>query len=537
MASTEGNDSCVWQPAEGALRVIVRPRAASRMRDEALRRALERRGGEAGGLLLGEIRPGPIRTVLVEEVEPVPWPIMIPPTDRRELEAALAARANAPHAVVGYYRTHRLEGGLVVNAGDLSLIRSCFPDPANIFLLLKPSPGEALERRLFFWDEGVMRSSPDDGVAPWTPAPLPPPEAWATAPTDNPAPAPHSKRNLWLALPAIAAMLALLFIPARWFTPESPLAADPGAPPAPPAPLRTLGLEVRKSGEGLDLRWDRNQPAIRDALRGVLYIDDGPHRRVSELDRDQLRTGSIYYTPNGGDVRFRLEVHGLSGEPAVESVQVLAAGPGQGTRMLAASSAFSASAETPRPQPEPPSSAKPRPQADPPSREEPRGPWSGWLNHLRSLNSRYNPKLPEPRPAMVADAPPQLARTGETAGSPPLPAALTSPAAPVQPPPPEPRPEPRPVEHVPATPIFKVNPVILPPIRAMLRDEVTIGVRVSIDAEGKVTTAGVATRQGPVNNALLESAVNAARQWRFQPATTGGKPVPATMILNFRFTP
>lgn len=525
MASTEGNDSCVWQPAEGALRVIIRPRAASRMRDEALRRALERRGGEAGGLLLGEIRPSPIRTVLVEEVEPVPWPIMIPPTDRRELEAALAARANAPHAVVGYYRTHRLEGGLFVNAGDLSLIRSCFPDPANVFLLLKPGPGETLERRLFFWNEGVMRSSPDDGVAPWPPASLPPPEAWATTPPDNPAPAPHSKRNLWLALPAIAAMLVLLFLPGSWLNQEPPQAAAPEAPTTAPAPLPILGLEVRKSGEGLDLRWDRNQPAIRDALRGVLYIDDGPHRRVSELDRDQLRTGSIYYTPNGGDVRFRLEVHGLRGEPAVESVQVLAAGPSQGTRMLAESSAFSASREEPRRQPELP------------SREEPRGPWSGWLEHLRSLSSRYNPKLPEPRPVMVADAPPQLARTDDAAASVPLPAALTSPAAPVQPPPPEPRPEPRPVEHVPATPIFKVNPVILPPIRAMLRDEVTIGVRVSIDAEGKVTTAGVATRQGPVNNALLESAVNAARQWRFQPATTGGKPVPATMILNFRFTP
>ena len=70
----------------------------------------------------------------------------------------------------------------------------------------------------------------------------------------------------------------------------------------------SLALSVAKSGDSLNIRWDRLAPAIRGAQRGVLQITDGAYHKQLDLDPSQLQIGSVIYRRVSGSVSFRLEV-------------------------------------------------------------------------------------------------------------------------------------------------------------------------------------------------------------------------------------
>jgi TonB family protein len=84
--------------------------------------------------------------------------------------------------------------------------------------------------------------------------------------------------------------------------------------------------------------------------------------------------------------------------------------------------------------------------------------------------------------------------------------------------------------------IHRVAPVIAAGIRPRIRNTVSIDVRVHVDERGRVTSAAPAVKphQG-LESYLAESAVQAARQWRFDPALENGKPVPGTQTIHFVF--
>jgi hypothetical protein len=60
------------------------------------------------------------------------------------------------------------------------------------------------------------------------------------------------------------------------------------------------------------------------AKRGTLFIKDGTFEKELALDRDQLLSAAIVYSPATTDVSFRLEVFGAGPEPAVATVRLLA---------------------------------------------------------------------------------------------------------------------------------------------------------------------------------------------------------------------
>jgi len=70
-----------------------------------------------------------------------------------------------------------------------------------------------------------------------------------------------------------------------------------------------LGLAVARSDENLSVRWDREAPAIRDAQRGTLDIEDGKLAKSVDLDAAQLHNGSVIYRNSSDDVSFRLTVY------------------------------------------------------------------------------------------------------------------------------------------------------------------------------------------------------------------------------------
>lgn len=461
------------------------------MRREALRHAGSAAGSESGGLLRGSIDRDGVVTVTVEDIEPMAWSFSMAPADRRKLDASLKPKpGDRPgRSVVGYYRTHSGDD-LLLNSGDIALIRVCFPDPANVFLLLKPGPGNDLSSRLFFWRGGVMGSDDGDRAFPFgRPAAVPEVAVVSLPREDGPEVALRPNRTPWVVAAAAVATAVLLLIPGRWYLPR-----PQQTPPAPAPSVRQLALEVERRPGDLLVRWNGSAAAIRDSVRGVLEVQDGPYRRSWELNTDQLRTANIYYAPAGADIQFRLEVWGRTGEPVVEAVRMLSAG------LLAAGAV-----------PEPiPAQTPARLAQTPPERSLPRSqPRPPTVARTESVSSadRVDDSGPTLRPRTVhfnyRDR-----RPGETPASGDLD-------------------RPRPVRQV--------DPTL--PRATALKGGVDLGVKVSIDQTGRVTGAQVVSRKGPVNSQLADSALSAARLWRFEPATRDGKPVASNAVLDFHFGP
>jgi len=115
-------------------------------------------------------------------------------------------------------------------------------------------------------------------------------------------PAGRIRRNwVWFPLSFVFLLLGVLlgFQAALVFTSGRPASSDP----------YSLSLGVERRGDDLSIRWDRNNPAVRTASKGVLDIQDGRFNKRVDLDSSQLQTGSVIYRFSSNDVRFRLEVH------------------------------------------------------------------------------------------------------------------------------------------------------------------------------------------------------------------------------------
>lgn len=84
-----------------------------------------------------------------------------------------------------------------------------------------------------------------------------------------------------------------------------------------------------------------------------------------------------------------------------------------------------------------------------------------------------------------------------------------------------------------ATPVARVQPAY-PPEAARVKAEGSVTVRVEVDANGIPTSVTLARRSG--ERSLDEAALEAVRQWRFQPAIRNGKPVASTVEVPVDFT-
>jgi hypothetical protein len=90
-------------------------------------------------------------------------------------------------------------------------------------------------------------------------------------------------------------------------------------------------------------------------------------------------------------------------------------------------------------------------------------------------------------------------------------------------------------------PIRRANPVLTPQVleeAQSAESNVKISVLVRIDAAGKVDTAKVVSSTGEPSYSrsyMRLASLNAARQWKFRPATAAGKPIPSESTLIFSF--
>lgn len=380
----------VWEVPGKPISIQLHFEVIDRVSPEVLRGlgALKRRGAEVGGILLGRAEDGPRPRVIVEDFEAVPSEYLTGPSynlsenDLVGFEAAIARWKSDPAgrlSVVGFYRSHTRDE-LYMDDADLELARRYFPNPENVFLLIKPFATRPCIGGFFFWEDGEIyrestylqfpfqrrdlgggesRYKPPQAPAPVsTPpprraqpegarlpeeAPLPPytpaaerepvqftsfEELLPPTRTSNlsllstpegPAPVVSRRSWRWLLVPGFLAIAIVGgFVAYRNLEDSKASASQTSLEPA--LPLR---LSVSEKNNQLDVTWDRNALAVTRARRGVLSISDGSKRRDLELSGAQLRNGRVLYSRLSGDVNLRLEVF-PEGEPnVVESIRVV----------------------------------------------------------------------------------------------------------------------------------------------------------------------------------------------------------------------
>src|SRR5207237_536509 len=126
--------------------------------------SLPRRGVEIGGFLLGTSDSNGL--ISIEGFEPAPCEHRYGPsyvlsdTDRSHFSELLdRLRVDSQRQVVGFYRTYTPREP-ALDAADQDLIRTYFPGPRNVFLLIKPLSSLECVGTFLFWKNGQLQTEP-----------------------------------------------------------------------------------------------------------------------------------------------------------------------------------------------------------------------------------------------------------------------------------------------------------------------------------------------------------------------------------------
>jgi hypothetical protein len=290
----------------------------------------------------------------------------------------------------------------------------------------------------------------------------------------------------------------------KWSGPasgEAPVATIASDAPA-------LALRVERKDNDLRVSWNRKASAVIQAKEAALSIRDGDAQQQElRLTPEQLRYGSVLYTPANSSVQFRMEVTAPDNSMTSESVLAL-------TAPKAPAPANTKPATIRR------SAPASRPAGN--SAQAPKG----------AAQSGAERDFGEPVRVVTVDPPPQTADTSgqnQTPSRDPLLApALQQPG--VVPASLTPR-------YVAARPIHQAQPVLSAAVRNLIATLVEVDVKVRIDETGRVVKAEPLPGTEPVSSSLVGAARSAAMLWRFEPARRGNQPVPSDLVLRFQYRP
>jgi hypothetical protein len=330
-----------WAFPGGPVRIHLNLNVVERLSCEVKEsfESIPSQGREIGGLLLGTTDLHAHR-IEIKDFERFPCEcrpdhhFVLPDSDR-ETFAARRSMGRGELNVVGYYRSH-IAGDLSLREEDLSLARACFGDPANVFLLIKPSDC-SLSAGFFFWDND--RIDPDFSYLefPFDAQQL----ATAREISEDSPPEGEEQRLVrvlrWRWSPVVAVLV--LALAALGYTAWQKRA--PSLTPTFVAPQTAgLALEVERHENDLRLSWNRNTPVVNHAKEAMLSIRDGDLRQELHLGREQLQNRSVVYSPVNATVQFRLEITAPDNTKTSESVLMLtaAAANAPGATSIAATS-------------------------------------------------------------------------------------------------------------------------------------------------------------------------------------------------------
>ena len=506
LSNASRSKSFLWTFPECPVRIHVDFQFIDRLRAEVVDPAPRDR--EEGGLLLGN------QLSLEGELE-ISGYLRLPSVSESVQQFVICSDAltqaiqNPPaghRQVIGFYRTH-LEKRMELRAQDLQCIRSKFNHPANVFLIIRPHDGRA-SASFFFWQDGAVNG----GLTfPFSSAELQS-SSWATlvggAPRESELQslfgrarerAPRLGSGMKIGLVAVLAILIVLAAVLRLYQP----AADSPQP---------LGLRVERALLGVVVAWNPAAPEIATAKDADLLIWDGssPPAFV-RLSNAQLRAGRTFFTSISDRVEVRLDIIGAAGRARTESiVSVAHSGDVASPPVPAAQEARAV----------PPGETQPAPETN--------------VAAPTPAAKRPNPATKSTAPGKTASAAPvaPLQQSGQSpAATARQPATRSGQAAPLT------ADNAGPGSFQSAVPIRETRPEIPPELRPLIQSDNVVEVHVHISASGKVTAANLESVRGPMAASLSKSAVSAALNWQFRPATQNGEAVPSDKILEFLFRP
>ncbi len=341
----------VWEVAGKRVSVHLSLDVVDRMLAEVMRGfgAVPKRGAEIGGVLIGTIEHGETTIVRVEDFEAVACEYKRGPSylftdeDHAAFEQA-AARwqpdASRPAYAVGIFRSHTRDG-MSLAPEDVELMEEFFPSPAHVALLIKPYGTKVSSAGFFFREEtGFQSSTPLEfpfrrreltgeeapprrsmierrprGREPRPISPAPVARAQTFEEDYAPEPIPQPAAAYAVTLPSRSRLRSAMWIPLSFvfllFGVALGMMISLGRAPSSRGDAGdfALGLAVSKNDDNLNVTWDRQAPAIRDAQHGTLEIEDASYTKSVDLKSVDLHNGSIIYRNSSGTVRFRLTVY------------------------------------------------------------------------------------------------------------------------------------------------------------------------------------------------------------------------------------
>jgi hypothetical protein len=499
---------------------------------------------EIGGVLLGFVEgaEGERPVVRVERMDPINsehrrgLSFVLSDRDKKVLARKLDWWNN--HRVkeglrpVGFFRSHTRRG-LYLDNEDFALFQRYFPEPAALFLLVRPAPGADNVGGFFFWDKGDI----------------------------------HREAS-YQEFPFAAGRLPLVTEPAAAPEPAQPVAAQPAPPPEPvPAPPIVQPVAMPPAA----------RPTMQPAMQPTMQATAQPAAQAAPAAVKLLPLKPVIPPAERRPVSMKwmqvalpLIIGVILGAVVFEVTKHTIVTPGTQppARTEVAKAAPSAPPSTPLVVEKPsPLEAKSRPvvvtpPTPPPTVATARPPRKTW-NADRVANSAAPPA---PTGSTAHTAPKEGSVPAVTAVVTPPPAAEPPPAPVAAPLPPITAPvrverprraasmatvtvEPvsgsklgrivghipglrrKPKDFVPARPIHQVTPVV--PADEHLARNVPVDLRIKVDPAGNV--AEVEQASHGADRELVRLASDAARSWHFVPARKNDETVSSELILHFMF--
>jgi proteasome lid subunit RPN8/RPN11 len=281
-------------------------------------------GAEEGGVLYGSYDGS---RILIQATRPLPCEHASGPSfnlsdaDYSRLAALLEAPEResdlAGMEVVGWYHS-QTRSKISFTDADLAIHDRFFPKPWQVALVLRPYDMRPTELGLYVrradgamrrWERAAEaalmsaraarneRAQPAAGAAAVTPKP-----GVAKAPAHVAAVAAKPvRRKLW-GWAVAAAVFLLAAATAGYFS-------GVFSTPQRPAP-KAVGLHLHAIDRNglLEIRWDGNLPALRQARSGTLEISEGPHVHILPMNPEFMRGGSLSYVRHSEVVRIRISL-------------------------------------------------------------------------------------------------------------------------------------------------------------------------------------------------------------------------------------
>lgn len=532
---------------------------------ETLERIVSNQQGDRQGLLYGQTTSA---GTIIESSQPVAS--LGPP----EMHQAVAA---ARGTVVGCYRI-RDGATLELTPEEMSLAVSLFGKPRSVVLLIERRAGSPAAN-FFFSEHGAFLNVPllqfpldaivlnqeeaqrvsklNARAISESAAGLPAPGSLAARPAGAKMEPLRRTGRPWV----LVWMLGVILLAAAASFSAALLIYRP---PAKPASQRAGGgsgllagspLRAERQGDDLKILWDLHSPAVAEATSGLLDIVDGSASRRILMTADQVRFGSLLYSPETDQISVRLTTLKNDQSTQQESVLVLLKrrppnepAPGHERARVAfevktqplpaapsASSGISASDSgpavfrdfAPLPAPRAGTDAHVQVLAAPSV-----GSMAPMAPDNRSLpGDLLKPALPAG--LRIAAAAPAPQRTSAPAGGSGSTAPASAPGAAT----------PR-AEEPTAPDVVYVSPMLIAPqgvktppeLRGLLTRPLTIKVHAEVNEAGRVTQAEAIPGQG-LHELLLHAATEAAMRCRFQPARRGQTPVASSITIEFHVDP